>query len=259
MALQASLHSSPHDTLLGPNMYGFCSGEGDGRRLLAGGLADDDDGHTGGPAASAAGGGGLGSLGAFGGGGGDFGGNFGGNFGGGGGGGGVLGTLFRARALSEADGSQALAGPLAGCREMSLSSWYLASFSWSTMVLTGTGGTDYHPSSASDSEPLIVTVLVVLGAFIWTRVLAMFCDIATNSSPGLTAFRQQLDGLNEFIHNNNVREPAAKRRRRPATAAAAANPIPAPAPTCTTTTTCTCACTCTCTCACACTCACTCG
>ena len=225
-------------------MYGFCSGEGDGRRLLAGGLADDDDDHADGPAASAASGGGLGSLGGF----------------GGGGGGGVLGTLFRARALSGAGGSQALTGPLAGCREMSLSSWYLASFSWSTMVLTGTGGTDYHPSSASDSETLIVTVLVVLGAFIWTRVLAMFCDIATNSSPGLTAFRQQLDGLNEFIHNNNVREPkrkpAAKRRRRPATAAAAANPIPAPAPTCTTCTctymhmhmstctTCTCACTC---------------
>lgn len=64
---------------------------------------------------------------------------------------------------------------------------------------------DYHPSSVSDVETLIVTILVVLGAFVWTRVLALFCDIATNSSPGLTAFRQQLDCLNEVSAHSTLR------------------------------------------------------
>ena len=32
-----------------------------------------------------------------------------------------------------------------------------------------------------------------------TAVLAAFCDVATNSNPGLTAFRQDIDGLNLFI------------------------------------------------------------
>ena len=65
-------------------------------------------------------------------------------------------------------------------------------------------GTDYYPSSASQSETLIVMFLVIIGALLWTRVLATFCDVATNSRPGLTYFHQQLDGLNEFIFTNRL-------------------------------------------------------
>ena len=75
-------------------------------------------------------------------------------------------------------------GPLAHCRETSLFTLYLASFSWATMVISGTGGTDYFPSHSSDPETVCVTILVVIGALLWTRVLAIFCEVATNGDPG---------------------------------------------------------------------------
>ena len=75
-------------------------------------------------------------------------------------------------------------GPLAHCRETSLFTLYLASFSWATMVISGTGGTDFFPSKASDPETVCVTILVVIGALLWTRVLAIFCEVATNGDPG---------------------------------------------------------------------------
>jgi L-fucose mutarotase/ribose pyranase (RbsD/FucU family) len=67
-----------------------------------------------------------------------------------------------------------------------------------------TGGTDFYPSAASDAETLTVTGLVIIGSFIWTAVLAAFCDVATNSNPALTEFRQNLDSLNLFIAINEL-------------------------------------------------------
>ena len=107
-----------------------------------------------------------------------------------------------------------LDGPIPGCdTDLTAGSWYLASLAWSMMILTGTGGTDFYPSSQSDFETGIVMVLIVFGALLWTRVLAMFCDVATNSNPGLTYFNQQLDGLNEFIKTNEVPKEMARRMR----------------------------------------------
>ena len=40
------------------------------------------------------------------------------------------------------------------------------------------------------------------------------CDVATNSNPGLTHFRQQLDGLNEFIVTHNLPPEMASRMRQ---------------------------------------------
>ena len=54
---------------------------------------------------------------------------------------------------------------LAGCPQLNTASWYLAAVSWSIMVITGTGGTDFYPSSVSSAETLIVTVLVVNRTF----------------------------------------------------------------------------------------------
>ena len=73
-----------------------------------------------------------------------------------------------------------------------MGTWYLASFSWSMMVVTGTGGTDFYPSYRSHLETTVVMMLVVIGALLWTQVLALFCDVATNSHPGLSEFRQTL-------------------------------------------------------------------
>ena len=75
------------------------------------------------------------------------------------------------------------------------------------------GGTDAYPSRASDPETLVVLVLVLIGAFLWTYVLAAFCDVATNSNPALIAFRQQLDGLNLFIGINGLPKEMAQRLR----------------------------------------------
>ena len=81
------------------------------------------------------------------------------------------------------------------------------------MIITGTGGTDFYPSSESSTETLVVTILVLLGAFTWTYVLALFCDMATNANPALTDFRQRLDGLNQFISINSLPGPTAMRIR----------------------------------------------
>ena len=102
---------------------------------------------------------------------------------------------------------------LAGCTRLSTAGWYLSAFSWSIMILTGTGGTDFYPSSSSFAETLVVTLLVLFGAFTWTYVLALFCDMATNGNPALTRFRQRLDGLNLLIMINDLPAETASRMR----------------------------------------------
>ena len=91
---------------------------------------------------------------------------------------------------------------LEGCPGLSIGSWYLAAASWSIMIITGTGGTGHWPSSRNDTETIIVTFLVVMGAFLWTTVLARFCEVATNSNPGQTHFLQSLDEINQYSRIN---------------------------------------------------------
>ena len=115
-------------------------------------------------------------------------------------------------ALSLSD-TVASSGVLNGCPNMDLFSWYVASFTWATLLITGTGGTDYYPNPQSNSETIVVFLLVVCGALLWTYVLALFCDMATNSNPGLTQFHQLLDGLNQFIHTHRLPKGMARRLR----------------------------------------------
>ena len=102
---------------------------------------------------------------------------------------------------------------IAGCGGADPGSLYLGAFSWSLMVITGTGGTDHYPSSMSQGETIVVMTLVLVGALIWTQVLAMFCDVATNADPGVIEFRQRLDSLNSYIHTNNLPAGMARRMR----------------------------------------------
>ena len=102
---------------------------------------------------------------------------------------------------------------LKGCAGLTIGSWYLASFSWSIMIITGTGGTSFWPSPNSDIETVFVTLLVVMGAFLWTSVLARFCEVATNSNPGLTHFLQSLDDINHFSRINYLPPPLATKLR----------------------------------------------
>ena len=102
---------------------------------------------------------------------------------------------------------------LPGCKGLTLGTQYLASFSWSVMVITGMGGTDFYPSPASDVETAVVTALVLMAAIIWTIILAKFCNVATNSDPSLTYFYQKLDDLNRFTTDNNVPKEMGRRLR----------------------------------------------
>ena len=74
-------------------------------------------------------------------------------------------------------------GPLPGCEAMSIGSFYLAAVSMSLMIITATGGTDAYPSARSDYETLLVMTLVLLGAALWTMILAAFVDVAANGTP----------------------------------------------------------------------------
>lgn len=90
------------------------------------------------------------------------------------------------------------------CPGLSTGVFYFAAFSWSCLVITGTGGTDFYPAEFSLTETAVVTSLVLLGALIWTQVLAAFCDIATNSDPAQVEFRRTLDDLNRFCASENL-------------------------------------------------------
>ena len=83
------------------------------------------------------------------------------------------------------------------CPEFEVGTFYLVAFSWSAMILTGFGEVGFYPSS-DNTETVIVTALVVMGALMWAKVLATFCDLATNADPSAVEYRQALDDLNRF-------------------------------------------------------------
>mmetsp|Transcript_11138 Transcript_11138/g.28549 ORF Transcript_11138/g.28549 Transcript_11138/m.28549 type:complete len:790 (-) Transcript_11138:107-2476(-) len=97
------------------------------------------------------------------------------------------------------------------CPGLSLSRWYIAAFAWATMIITGTGGTDAYPSQASEIETVLVVVLVLFGALLWTQVLATFCDIAANADPAKIESRQLIDDVNRFCSQERL--PTEMRRR----------------------------------------------
>jgi hypothetical protein len=90
------------------------------------------------------------------------------------------------------------------CPGLDLAQWYIAAFSWSSMVITGTGGTDAYPSKNSVAETILVVFLVIFGALLWTQVLAAFCDMATNADPGAIEYRQLVDEVNRFCHQEKL-------------------------------------------------------
>ena len=105
------------------------------------------------------------------------------------------------------------AGPLAGCERLGLPSFYLSAITMGLLIITATGATDYYPSAVSDYETLIIVFLVLVGAGLWTMIIAAFVDVAANGDPAETTFRQQLDGLNAFIAFNNLPPGMARRLR----------------------------------------------
>jgi len=90
---------------------------------------------------------------------------------------------------------------------------YLASISWSLLVITGTGGADAYPRVQDAKETAVVTLLVLVSAVVWTNVLATFCDIVTNADPVSTKFHQDMERMNEYMDKIKVPEPMRRRVR----------------------------------------------
>ena len=99
------------------------------------------------------------------------------------------------------------------CPGIDPGSWYVAAFTWALMIITGTGGTDFYPSSRSTIETVIVLILAFCGAILWTQILADFCDVASNGDPAGVRFRQTLDELNSFCELNYIPGDMALRMR----------------------------------------------
>ena len=97
--------------------------------------------------------------------------------------------------------------------EIGRAQFYIASLTWGMTIITGTGGTDFYPSPTSTGETLVVLVLVLVGALVWTYVLALFCDMTTNANPCGTHFKQLLDGLNIYIQTHQIPRELALRLR----------------------------------------------
>jgi len=90
---------------------------------------------------------------------------------------------------------------------------YLACFYWAVMVITGTGGTDFYREAFNSTEQLFITALVLLGAVLWTYVLAVFCEVVANSNPELSEFRHTMDDLNRLMNLNKGVIPLDVRQR----------------------------------------------
>jgi len=71
-----------------------------------------------------------------------------------------------------------------------------------------------YPSPFSNGETIVVTLMSLAAALMWTIVLASFCDIATNSNPEKIAFRQTLDDLNTFMADQHLPNEMRVRLRR---------------------------------------------
>lgn len=52
-----------------------------------------------------------------------------------------------------------------------------------------------------------------MGALLWTKILASFCDIISNGDPEGLKFRQNLDELNLFIESHELPASMARRMR----------------------------------------------
>ena len=96
---------------------------------------------------------------------------------------------------------------------------YVASLSWAMMIITGVGGTDFIGlgpalNGMSVAEDLVFTVITLFAnAILWTQIIAAFVEVATNSNPLNTEFRQTMDHLNEYMRSQALSYPMRQKLR----------------------------------------------
>ena len=78
------------------------------------------------------------------------------------------------------------------CDGLSTFEVYIAAFTWSLMVITGTGGTDFYPSHKSFAETIVVICLLFTGAILWTQILADFLTWPPMATLRVSSFSRPL-------------------------------------------------------------------
>lgn len=56
-------------------------------------------------------------------------------------------------------------------------------------------------------------MLVLIGGYLWTYILAVFCEVIANSRPDTSEFRRNMDHLNRMMRLNNLPQPLRHRLR----------------------------------------------
>lgn len=91
--------------------------------------------------------------------------------------------------------------------------FYVASFTWALLLVTGSGGTATFPTNTSTAENLVLSSLKLFAGLFWTIVLALFCEMITNRNPEVIDFQQTLDELEIFMSNHDVPQNMRQRLR----------------------------------------------
>ncbi|CAK0910841.1 unnamed protein product [Prorocentrum cordatum] len=89
---------------------------------------------------------------------------------------------------------------------------YLLSLYWAVMTLTSIGYGDIVPLNTS--EYAICTVCMIFMAALWAYVIGAMCSIVATMHPQEIRFRQDVDGLNEFMEDFDMPAHMRKKMRR---------------------------------------------
>ena len=88
---------------------------------------------------------------------------------------------------------------------------YLYSLYWSIATVTSIGYGDILPTNRS--EHLLCVVFMLIGASFWAYIIGSACSILASLNVDTLAFRQNMDHLNYFIHDQKISFSMAKELR----------------------------------------------
>jgi potassium voltage-gated channel Eag-related subfamily H protein 7 len=88
---------------------------------------------------------------------------------------------------------------------------YAVSLYWSVMTITSIGYGDILPTNRS--EHLLCVVFMLIGASFWAYIIGSACSILASLNVDTLAFRQNMDHLNYFIHDQKISFSMAKELR----------------------------------------------
>jgi hypothetical protein len=90
---------------------------------------------------------------------------------------------------------------------------YVASVTFAVLLTIGAGASDNYPRVDALTETCLVLTLVLVNAVVWTKLLATFCDVATNGNPQLHEFYLLLGAMNRFLDRHSIPDSLRRRAR----------------------------------------------